>query len=69
MAAFTPIDPNGSMWCLDSAAASHMTPDEDIFSAKSPYYGSDKVQGGDGVLLPIKSIGTVPSNSKSAAFS
>jgi len=38
---------------------SHMTPHTDNLTSKAAYYGFDKVQVGNGKLLPIKSIGNM----------
>jgi len=59
MATFTPVGLSESIWYPNSLVMSHMTPDEVIFSTKTPYSRSDKVLFGNGVLLPIKSIGNV----------
>lgn len=48
-----------SVWYLNSATASHMTPSEGILSSKTTYSGPTEIQVGTGTLLPIKNIGTM----------
>ena len=46
MASFTPAEPRETLWYPDSAAASHMTPDEGMLSTTTPYLGSIQVEVG-----------------------
>lgn len=48
-----------TLWYRDSAATSHMTPDEGMLSAKTPYSGSVQVEDGNGHFLPIAHIGNL----------
>ena len=38
-ATFSPVDASEQIWCQDSAAASHMIPDDGKLLSKSPYSG------------------------------
>jgi len=47
------------VWFPDSAAASHMTPEDGKLLCKSPYSGSSQVLFGNGTLLPISLFGMI----------
>ena len=58
-ATFNAVDANESIWYPNSTAASHMTPHEGNLLSKSLYNDTDRVRVGNGLLLPIKHVGSL----------
>jgi len=56
-ATFNSVDAGEQIWYPDSAAASHMTPNDGKLLTKSVFSGSSLVKVGNGTLLPIKHVG------------
>lgn len=56
-ATFNPVSVDEQVWYPDSAAASHMTPDDGKSLSKSTYSGNAHVKVGNGTLLPIEHVG------------
>jgi len=57
-AIFNAVDTDESVWYPDSAAGSHMTPNEGNLLIKYVYNGTDCVQVRNESLLPIKHVGS-----------
>ena len=55
-ATFDSIDASEQIWYLDSAASSHITPDDGKLLIKTPYSSSSLVKVGNRTLLPIKHV-------------
>ena len=56
-ATFNYVNADEQIWYPDSAAASHMTPDDSKLLIKSVYSGTSLVKVGNETLLPIKHTG------------
>ena len=57
-ATFNPVSIDERVWYPDSAATSHMTPDDGKLISKSVYSVNTAVKVGDGTVLPVAYTGT-----------
>ena len=59
MATFSLAEVTESLWHPDSAAATHIIPEEGILSCLTPCTSSDMVQVGNCSMLPIANISSL----------
>jgi len=63
-ATFNPAAVNEQVWCPDSAATSHMMPDDGNLLSKTVYSGDALVKVGDDTVLPVVHVGNTSLASK-----